>query len=337
MDARLPAEWEQQSAIQITFPHENSDWKSVLPIVIPCFVEIIETISKFQKVIVVCNNKKQTADLLTDANIENLIFAEIASNDTWARDHGGITVEQKGRNVILDFQFTGWGNKFEATLDNQITNKLFEKGIFKNTNIEKVNFVLEGGAIESNGSGTLLTTSECLLNPNRNLFTKNEIEKELEYYFGIQHFLWLNNGYLAGDDTDSHIDTLARFCNETTIAYVKCEDEKDEHFSALSKMELELKAFKQKDGTPYSLVSLPFPDAIYDDDGERLPATYANFLIMNQVVLVPIYDVPQDNLALSTFQKVFFDREIIGINCKPLILQHGSLHCITMQYPIGIV
>ena len=209
--------------------------------------------------------------------------------------------------------------------------------MFGETPIEQEDFILEGGAIESDGKGTLLTTSECMLNFNRNFLSQNETEIHLKYYFGIKRFLWLFNGYLAGDDTDSHIDTLVRFCNENTIAYVKCDDEKDEHFQSLKKMEIELQAFKQVNGKPYNLIALPFPKAIFDEDGQRLPATYANFLIINGAVLVPIYNVPQDESALKILKQVFPERAIIGIDCNALILQHGSLHCVTMQYPIGII
>ena len=337
MGYRLPAEWEPQSAIQLTFPHENSDWKEILHVVIPCFVEIIEVISRFQKVLVVCADIKSTEKLVGGGIKENIIFVSIPSNDTWARDHGGITVQTDNGYKIWDFQFNGWGNKFEASLDNKITEELSNKGLFGETPIEQEDFILEGGAIESDGKGTLLTTSECMLNFNRNFLSQNETEIHLKYYFGIKRFLWLFNGYLAGDDTDSHIDTLVRFCNENTIAYVKCDDEKDEHFQSLKKMEIELQAFKQVNGKPYNLIALPFPKAIFDEDGQRLPATYANFLIINGAVLVPIYNVPQDESALKILKQVFSERAIIGIDCNALILQHGSLHCVTMQYPIGII
>jgi agmatine deiminase len=194
--------------------------------------------------------------------------------------------------------------------------------------------VLEGGSIESDGSGTILTTTQCQLSPNRNPhLNQKEIEKKLKKWLGAKRVLWLKNGYLAGDDTDSHIDTLVRFCNETTIAYVACTDESDEHFTALKEMVKELRNFKTDDGNPYNLIALPMPDACFDADGDRLPATYANFLIVNGAVLVPTYDVPQDELALAQIKKAFPTRKVLGIDCKPLILQHGSLHCVTMQFP----
>lgn len=334
---RLPAEWEPQSAVQLTFPHEGTDWAGVLPEVLPCFVEIAVTISRFQKVLVVCQDIGATQKLLHAAVKQNLILTEAPSNDTWARDHGGITVESNDRPLILDFVFNGWGLKFAADKDNLITRHLYNNGVFK-VGFHPGGIVLEGGGIESDGQGTLLTTAECLLSPNRNPhLSKPEIEDYLKEIFGLQRVLWLNHGYLAGDDTDSHIDTLARFCTPDIIAYVKCTDPADEHFPALQAMELELQDFRQADGAPYHLVALPWPDACFDENGQRLPATYANFLIINGAVLVPTYAVPQDAEALKIIQGIFPDREVIGIDCRPLILQHGSLHCVTMQYPVGVV
>jgi agmatine deiminase len=338
MQRHLPAEWAPQSAIQFTFPHEDSDWAPVLDTVIPCFVKIIETVTHYQKALVICKNKEKTAAQLRGCNLANLILIELESNDTWARDHGGITVFEKGEPIILDFMFNGWGLKFPADKDNLLTQKLYDKGIFKVKKIEKTGLVLEGGGIESDGEGTLMTTSECLLSPNRNPhLSKKQIENRLKKLFGVKRFLWLHNGYLAGDDTDSHIDTLARFCDTETICYVQCTDKKDEHYKALKKMETELKRFTTEEGKPYNLVALPMADAIYDEEGQRLPATYANFLIINKAVLVPTYGVKQDVKALEILRWCFPDRAVIGIDCRPLIWQHGSLHCITMQYPAGVV
>jgi len=199
------------------------------------------------------------------------------------------------------------------------------------------NFILEGGSIESDGKGTILTTSECLLSERRNTqFSKTQIEDYLKPTLGAHRILWLNHGYLSGDDTDSHIDTLARFCNENTIAYVKCTDPEDEHFEVLSKMELELKTFTTNEGAPYNLLALPMADPIFFEN-ERLPATYANFLIINGAVLLPYYGSKKDQEAQQILQSAFPDREVIGINCTSLTKQHGSLHCVTMQYPEGVL
>ncbi|MGY5354072.1 agmatine deiminase family protein [Wenyingzhuangia sp. IMCC45467] len=330
---RFPAEWEAQSFIQFTFPHPESDWAYMYNEVVTCFVDIINATADFQPVLVGCFNIQAVQQYFNQRTKHPIYFVQVPSNDTWARDHAAITVLKDEKPILLDFTFNGWGQKFKADLDNQITKNL-KDSVFKNTNIKTIDFVLEGGAIESDGEGTLLTTSECLLSKFRNPnMTKNQIEDYLKGVFGLKKILWLDHGYLAGDDTDSHIDTLARLCNPTTIAYVKCDNEKDEHFEALQKMETQLKSFSNSNNQPYNLIALPWPNACFDDDGERIPATYANFLIVNGGVLVPTYNVPQDQEALDIIQTIFPDRKVVGLNCKALIDQHGSLHCISMQYP----
>jgi agmatine deiminase len=333
MNRRLPAEWEPQSAVQFTFPHAETDWADILEEVLPCFIEAIEIISRYEKVLVVCRDQNEVRPHLKNVAQENLILVDIPSNDTWARDHGGITVFEGGKSLILDFVFTGWGLKFPAFLDNLITGRLQEQGVFK-VPVRHGGLALEGGGIESDGQGTLLTTSECLLSPNRNPhLDQAATEAKLKELFGLERVLWLHHGYLAGDDTDSHIDTLARFCSVDTIAYVQCLDTEDEHYEALQAMEKELQAFTTREGKPYQLIPLPMATACFAEDGHRLPATYANFLIINQAVLVPTYQLPEDELALVQIQKAFPNHAVIGINCRALIEQHGSLHCITMQYP----
>ena len=339
----LPAEWHEQSAIQLTWPHHNSDWHYMLDEIVDCYIKIARTILQYQKLIIVCKSadavrlqlKLDQVDM-----IDRLILVELPANDTWARDHGAISViNSKGDRILLDFTFNGWGMKFSANYDNLINRGLFQKKVFdkKVKYVNRKDFVLEGGAIESDGKGTLLTTTECLLSPNRNSFLdQDEIEDILKNTFGLQRVLWLDHGYLAGDDTDSHIDTLARFCDEKTIAYVKCEDENDEHYTALLRMEQQLKTFIDNEGEPYVLIPLPMSDEVIVD-GERLPATYANFLIMNDVVLLPFYNSNKDILAKAQLEKAFPDKIIIGIDCNPIIKQHGSLHCITMQYPEGFI
>lgn len=336
-NVRLPAEWEPQSAVQLTLPHAGTDWAPVLEEVLPVFVEIAETIARFENVLVVAQHAAEARSLLAHIPPDRLCIAEIPSNDTWARDHGAITIERNGQPELLDFVFNGWGLKFPADKDNQINAKLRDMGVFT-APMRHGGLALEGGGIESDGQGTLLTTAECLLSPNRNPhLSKSEIEEKLKYLFGLQRVLWLHHGYLAGDDTDSHIDTLARFCDPETIAYVRCDDPEDEHYDALIAMETELKSFKTLNGKPYHLAPLPWPEPCFSPEGDRLPATYANFLIINGAVLVPLYNVPQDQVALDVLQSVFPEREVIGINCRPLILQHGSLHCVTMQYGAGLV
>lgn len=330
----LPAEWAEQEFVQLTWPHENTDWADMLDEVNDCFIEIAKTILRFQNLLIVCTDSDEVETFFTEDELLKITFAEMPTNDTWARDHGGITVIEDQKPIIYDFTFNGWGLKFAANYDNQITRKLYEAGIFGNRGHRNCfKFILEGGSIESDGHGTLLTTADCLLSNNRNNLSEDDMETKLKSFFGLKKVLWLNYGYLAGDDTDSHVDTLARLCPNNTIAYVQCLDENDEHYLALKKMEDELKTFTVLDSnTPYTLIPLPMADEVYFEE-ERLPATYANFLIINGAVLVPTYNSPKDEIAINQIEKAFPDREIIGINCSALIKQHGSLHCVTMQYP----
>lgn len=336
----LPAEWAPQSTVQLTWPHQNTDWKDMLNEVIPCFAAIAKEIAQREKLLIVCNDKQTVRKQLpATINFENLQFVELPSNDTWARDHGAISVFVNGEPCIYDFCFNGWGMKFPANYDNQLTKALYQRGLFHPDTAYQnmLHCVLEGGSIESDGKGTILTTSECLLSENRNdHLEQEEIEDYLKLIFGAQRILWLNNGYLEGDDTDSHIDTLARFCSEDTIAYVQCTDKNDVHYEELKLMEEELQAFRTTDGKPYHLIPLPMADAIFEEE-VRLPATYANFLVINEAVLVPFYNSPKDEIAKQTLKKAFPTRDIIGIDCTPLIKQHGSLHCVTMQFPKGIM
>ena len=336
----LPAEWYPQSGVQLTWPHAGTDWAYMLDEVQECFVNIANEIAKRELLLIVTPEPEEVKkQIAATVNMENVRFLKCGTNDTWARDHGGITVFDQGEPVVYDFVFNGWGMKFAANLDNLVTRNLSVQGTFAD-GVQVINmqpFVLEGGSIESDGKGTLLTTVECLSSQNRNEYLqKEELEAYLKDVFGFERILWLENGYLAGDDTDSHIDTLARFCSEDTIAYVQCKDESDEHFEELQAMEQELQAFRQTDGKPYRLIALPMADPV-EWEGERLPATYANFLIINGTVLLPYYKSPKDELAKKALQQAFPEREIIGINCLPLIKQHGSLHCVTMQYPEGVV
>lgn len=328
---RLPAEWEEQAFVQLVFPHQKTDWAPYLEDAIVNFVNIAKAIQQFQPCLIVAQNLKEVKALFEDKT--NLMFVKLKNNDTWSRDFGGITIQEGKKSTILNFSFNAWGGKFAFNEDNQITQKLYKKGFFEGYGLKTYNFVLEGGAIESDGNGVIMTTSNCLLEPNRNpQFSKKEITRTLKEYLGAQKVLWLDHGFLAGDDTDAHIDTLARFANENTIIYQGCDDKNDEHYKAFKKMKKQLQTFKNVDGKPYKLVELPWIEAkIFDE--ERLPATYANFLIINGAVLVPTYNDKNDEKALAVFKEVFKKEKIIPIDCSTLIKQHGSLHCVTMQYP----
>ncbi|MFK5926648.1 MAG: agmatine deiminase family protein [Desulfuromusa sp.] len=336
---RLPAEWEPQDAILLAWPHEQTDWQPFLDQVTDVYIELIRQLSRFEIVIIIAPDVTIVRDTLERANVDftRILLQQIDTDDTWIRDFGPLTIYNDTQPQLLDFNFNGWGLKFPADKDNQSTQSLHNTKIFQHITRQPIDMVLEGGSIESDGCGTLLTTTACLLNPNRNPHLDRKIlESELSKQLGVDHFLWLDHGWLVGDDTDSHIDTLARLGPDNTIFYVQCDSVEDEHYPALKKMEQQLKQFKTKSGEPFRLLPLPWPQACYDCR-DRLPASYANFLIINKAILVPTYNDPADTLAVKILGKAFPNREIIGIDCRPLIKQHGSLHCITMQLPQGVL
>lgn len=342
---RLPAEWEKQSGIQLTWPHCDTEWYE-LEKVLECYVDIASQITRFEKLIIAtrdideCKSDIQriTAQKGITLDMNKISFHQTALNDTWARDHCGISVYgDNGEKFIYDFVFNGWGLKFASNLDNQITKNLLFDGAFAEDviGVDMRPYVLEGGSIDSDGCGTMLTTTECLCSINRNEYlSKEEIEDELKTAFGLDRILWLDYGAIIGDDTDSHVDTLARFCSVDTIAYVQCEDESDPHYPELKKMEEQLMIFRTTEGQPYKLIPLPLPEPLYLDD-YRLPASYANFLIVNGGVLLPGSGSALDEVARERLQEAFPGREVVIIDCKALLSGHGSLHCVTMNYPDG--
>lgn len=342
----MPAEWAPQSAVMLTWPHPGTDWASVLEQVEPVFMAIAKAVLGYQHVLISCEHvqRLQELDRILNAHARenNLpgraVCVPAPANDTWARDHGPLAVHTDNGLNLLDFRFNAWGGKFPWEKDDALNRHLANAGAFGNTPVEAVEFVLEGGSIESDGEGTVLTTSECLLTPTRNpTHDRAGIEHQLHEHLGADRVLWLNHGFLAGDDTDSHIDTLARFIAPNHICYVACDDQEDEHYGALAAMAEELREFRQRNGEAYKLTALPLPDPVFDDEGDRLPATYANFLIINGAVLMPTYGTAQDRQAERILAEAFPDRDIIPIDCRALVLQHGSLHCVTMQIPEGVV
>ncbi len=337
----LPAEWYPQSAVQLTWPHKDTDWAPILEEVETCYIRMAIEIASRERLIIVTPEPEHVDKLLhthlPSNALANISLHQMPTNDTWARDHGFITLLGETEPILLDFQFNGWGEKFEASLDNEICRHMAEQHILRGNYEDHLDFVLEGGSIESDGRGTILTTSQCLLAPHRNQpLSQADIEERLLLALHAKRILWLDHGYLAGDDTDSHVDTLARLCPNNTIAYVQCLDREDEHYEELHLMEEQLKTFLTLEGEPYRLIPLPMGPVRYGEDGERLPSTYANFLIMNSAVLMPTYgDADLDEQAQRQLQKAFPKHEIVGIDCQVLIRQHGSLHCCTMQFPVG--
>jgi len=339
---RLPAEWEPQDAIFLAWPHKNTDWRERLDDVEQLYEALVSVICDYADVVIAAPHSQitQIQSRLEEMEIplEYVYFYAVDTDDTWARDFGPITIQTEIGMKLLDFEFNAWGGKYSFDLDNQTTKKMQTLGAFPSAEFESIDFILEGGSIESDGEGTLLTTSSCLLNQNRNAhLSKEAVENRLKELFGAQKVNWLNSGHLAGDDTDGHIDVLARICPNKTIVYTACDDENDEHFLSLKKMEEELRALTSADGQAYRLLPLPWPGVHLSDNNERMPATYANFLIVNEAVLVPIYDALSDEDALEVISQAFPGYEIFGIPCLSLIERGGSLHCITMQLPEGVL
>ena len=339
MDMRLPAEWEKQAFVQLTWPHSDTEWYD-LPHVLDCYVEVAKAILRYEPLLVVCRDIEECkADMaargFTPVGVR---FVQAPLNDTWARDHGAISVYgDNGEMCIEDFVFNGWGLKFGADLDNQITRNIYRQGVFSPDvkYLDMRPFVLEGGSIDTDGCGTLMATSECLLSVNRNEYlSQGRIEARLHEAFGIQRILWVDHGTIKGDDTDSHIDILARFCSPDTIAYTSCSNPDDENYAPLKAMEEQLRSFRTLEGEPYRLIPLPLPEPLYLDD-YRLPASYANFLIVNGAVLMPGAGSDLDKVAAGRLQEAFPDRKIEIIDCQALLSGHGGLHCITMNYPAG--
>ena len=312
----MPAEWEPQWGVQLTWPHAQTDWAPMLSEITTTYEEMAREIAKRVHLLVVKQGDYET-------------------NDTWARDHGFITlVDDEGHARLLDFRFNGWGEKFPAELDNALNRQLYDDGKLEGEYVDCLDFVLEGGSIESDGKGTVFTTTGCLTAPHRNEpMTQAEIEARLKHDLYAERILWIDHGQLTGDDTDGHIDTLVRVCPDDTLLYIGCDNPDDEQYEELRMMEEQLRTFRTLDGRPYRLLKLPMPRPIYDG-ADRLPATYANFLVINGAVLCPTYAQPDlDAEALRLIGEAFPGRKIVGIDCRPVIRQHGSLHCCTMQFP----
>jgi agmatine/peptidylarginine deiminase len=338
---RFPAEWEPQSAILLAWPHEGTDWAERLAEVEETYVALVAAITRFQRAIVCVAD----ADLQTYAearlrsarvDMAQVRFIEVEYDDTWLRDSGPITLMRaEGGFRLLDFRFTGWGGKFEASRDDQLIEALTGQKLFLKSERQEIDFALEGGAIETDGAGTLLTTWRCL--HERHPDTPREaLTQKLAGWLAQDRVLWLDHGYLEGDDTDAHVDTLARLAPDDAIVYQACTDAADSHYAELRAMEQDIAALRTRDGRPYRLFPLPWAQPVLDG-GRRLAASYANFLILNGAVLMPGYGDAADAPAAAVLAQAFPGREIVTVPCRPLIWQNGSLHCVTMQLPQGVV
>lgn len=313
---RAFGEWEEQSALMLALPHKNTDWAPYLDEILSSYYELIKAVSKYQKIILLAKNNKENSRFC----LPNVELVDVSINDTWIRDYGVICVDNSCSVKYYDFSFDAWGGKFESALDNAVNAKLFGLGALKGE-LEQIPLVLEGGSVDFNGAGVLLTTTECLLNANRGSRSKENLESQLKELFGLERIIWLENGAILGDDTDSHIDTLARFTDAHTIAYAACDDESDPHYLPLSKMKAELEK------TGFDLLPLPLPKPVMFE-GRRLGATYANFIFINKALIVPTYgDEKADENVLNTLAKHIKGRDIIPVDARVFIRQNGSLHC----------
>lgn len=336
---RFPAEWENQSAILIAWPHAGTDWADRLDAVERTYVSLASAIARFERVVICVADaalRERAAALLAGAGVdaERVRFVEVPYDDTWLRDSGPITLRDGDGFRLLDFLFTAWGGKFEAGEDDQLVARLHAAGVFGDAVRERVDFALEGGGIETDGEGTLLSTWTCLHERHPDL-SREQVTAILQRHLRQDRTLWLDHGYLEGDDTDAHIDTLARFAAPDAIVYQACDDPHDGHYVELQAMAAEIAALRTADGLPYRLFPLPWARPIRDGE-RRLAASYANFLILNGAVLIPGYGDAADDEAAAVLARAFPGREIVQIDCRPLIWQNGSLHCVTMQLPEGL-
>ena len=339
-DARLPAEWEPQSAVLVAWPHSETDWADRLAEVETTYVALVGAIVRFERAIVCVADDALEAHAraaLQAAGVDmgRVRFVRAEYDDTWLRDSGPITLRTAGGFRLLDFRFTGWGGKFEASRDDALVETLERGGLFERAERAPIAFALEGGAIDTDGDGTLLTTWQCL-NQRHPDASREELSAKLADWLAQDRVLWLDHGYLEGDDTDAHVDTLARFASPDSIVFQGCDDPNDSHYPHLRAMADELAALRTKDGQPYRLFELPWAQPILDE-GRRLAASYANFLIVNGAVLAPSYGDAADARAQAVLREAFPAHEIVMVPCRPLIWQNGSLHCITMQLPEGVV
>lgn len=336
---RFLAEWETEGCILLALPDSNTDWAYMLPEATDQYCRIVDTLtSAGERVLLLCNDPDHARAIMKPFSHNLVAFIKAKYNDTWTRDYGPITIlSHDGKMRSLDFGFNGWGLKFASNLDNLVNLQLLTSHIIKEESYRNNrDFTLEGGSIDTDGQGTILTTSRCLCSPNRNGGkSKAELNEILQHRLGATHVLWLDYGALEGDDTDSHIDTLARMVATDTIVYTDPRpDTSDSQNSQLEAMRKQLSLFRTPEGNPYNLVELPTPSPIHDSEGNRLPASYANYLITPKNLFVPTYgQKDNDSLACLTLASLFPDKKIHTVDCNALICQHGSLHCATMQLP----
>ncbi len=339
----MPPEWALHKATWLSWPHKLASWPGKFEPVPAVFAEIASWLSSSEEVhINVLDETMETEarQLISSLRHDQLLmdriyFHRIPTNDAWCRDHGPNYVFRecggKREKVILDWEYNAWGGKYEPyDDDNAVPQRVAS---IQGLPFVSTGMVLEGGAIDVNGKGLLLTTEACLLNSNRNpSMDRGDIERELGRYLGIEKVLWLGDG-IAGDDTDGHVDDMARFVDESTVVITVEENPEDENYAPLQANYALLKSFTDLGGKPLRVKKLPMPDPVFFE-GERLPASYANFYIANSVVLVPVYRCPQDREAVAVLEECFPGRKVVGIDCSDLIWGLGAIHCITHEEPL---
>ncbi|MDX6181467.1 agmatine deiminase family protein [Flavobacterium sp. Fl-77] len=339
---RFPAEWEQQQGIVLCFPHNGNDWPGKYEAVQWAFVEFIKKVATFETVFLVVADEKlkeKVAEMLERARVDSakVSFIIYKTNRSWMRDSGPIIVKNGTKREALNFNFNGWAKYKNYQLDKLVPSKIAD---FIDVPLTQVMYkgkpvIVEGGAIDVNGKGTLLTSEECLIHPsiqvrNKN-FTKEDYEAVFKEYLGVTNVIWLGDG-IQGDDTHGHIDDLCRFVNEDTIVTIVETDKNDANYKPLQDNLKRLQSAKLEDGKSPTIVALPMPKRV-DFEDLRLPASYANFLILNNCVLVPTFNDSNDRVALNILSECFPDREVIGISCIDFIWGFGTLHCLSQQIP----
>jgi agmatine/peptidylarginine deiminase len=342
---RLPAEWEAQDGVIVAWPHAGTDWADNLADVEHTYEALVAAIARFERVVVIVADEaieRHARARVRRAGVpdDRVQFVRVPYDDTWLRDSGPITLvdadDARKQFRLLDFRFTGWGGKFEASRDDALIGQLHAHGVFANAAPRRIDWALEGGAIESDGQGTVMSTLACLRQRHPKL-SRGELADALATHLCAKHVLILEHGSLEGDDTDAHIDTLARFAAPDHIVYQACDNPSDSHHAVLAAMATELRALRDAEGKPYRLTPLPWAREIRDAGGRRLAASYANFLIVDGGVLMPAYGDTADAHAQNVLRRAFPGREVVAVPCRPLIEQNGSLHCVTMQMPRGLL
>lgn len=329
----FPAEWEKHEATWLSYPHKEASWPGKIESIFPSYNLFIKELSEVEKVHININDKEKQTLIekqlkANNTKIENLCFHLFETNDAWIRDHGpAFIVNENKEKALVNWEYNAWGGKYEADLDNLIPKKI---GEYLHLPIFDAGIVMEGGSIDVNGKGDLITSKACLLNPNRNpQLSREEIENKLCQYYGVENILWVNEG-IIGDDTDGHIDDMVRFTNEDTLITMVEADKNDDNYDILQENLKLLKTFRLLNGKQPDIVEIQMPKAVYYQ-GERLPASYANFYICNDKVIVPTYKCPQDDKAIYILEEVFKDRQIIGIDSTDIIWGLGSFHCLSQQ------